>query len=85
MVAAIVQIVIGFSGLMGFIIKFIGPLTIVPTIALVGLPLFETAYYYASKYLGPEFCNSCYFTVVSIKFISSTHAYCTGPYTLFDH
>ena len=51
MVAAIVQIVIGFSGLMGFLIKFIGPLTIVPTIALVGLPLFETAYYYASKYL----------------------------------
>lgn len=58
MVAAIVQIVIGFSGLMGCIIKFIGPLTIVPTIALVGLPLFETAYHYASKFLGAVFCNS---------------------------
>ena len=49
MVAALVQVFIGFSGLMGLILKFIGPLTIVPTIALVGLPLFETAYYFASK------------------------------------
>ena len=48
MVSALVQVVIGFSGLMGLIIKFIGPLTIVPTIALVGLPLFETAYFFAS-------------------------------------
>lgn len=50
MVAAIVQVVIGFSGLMGLVIRFIGPLTIVPTIALVGLPLFETAYFFASTF-----------------------------------
>ena len=48
MIAALVQVVIGFTGLMGLVLKFIGPLTIVPTIALVGLPLFETAYYFAS-------------------------------------
>jgi len=52
MVAALVQVFIGFSGLMGLILKFIGPLTIVPTIALVGLPLFETAYYFASAHWG---------------------------------
>ena len=50
MVSALVQVVIGFSGLMGLVLKFIGPLTIVPTIALVGLPLFETAYYFASTF-----------------------------------
>ena len=56
MVAALVQVFIGFSGLMGLILKFIGPLTIVPTIALVGLPLFETAYYFASKlYICADF------------------------------
>ena len=51
MVSALAQVFIGFSGLMGLIIRFIGPLTIVPTIALVGLPLFETAYYFASMIL----------------------------------
>eukprot|EP00795_Rhopilema_esculentum_P006412 gene6412-11852_t len=52
MVSALAQVFIGFSGLMGLIIRFIGPLTIVPTIALVGLPLFETAYYFASAQWG---------------------------------
>ena len=50
MVASIVQITIGFSGLLGYVLKFIGPLTIVPTIVLVGMPLFDTAYRYSSKY-----------------------------------
>ena len=43
MVSSLFQIVIGFSGVMGFLLKFIGPLTICPTIALVGLPLFNVA------------------------------------------
>ena len=40
MVASLFQIVIGFSGLMGFVLRFIGPLAITPTIALTGLSLF---------------------------------------------
>jgi len=43
MIAAIVQVVLGFSGLMGSVLRFIGPLSITPTIALIGLALFQEA------------------------------------------
>ncbi|XP_061495439.1 solute carrier family 23 member 1-like isoform X2 [Rhineura floridana] len=43
MVAACFQIFVGFSGLIGFLMRFIGPLTIAPTISLVALPLFGSA------------------------------------------
>ena len=37
------QVVIGATGLIGFLLRFIGPLVIAPTIALIGLSLFGTA------------------------------------------
>ncbi|XP_065277628.1 solute carrier family 23 member 1-like [Emys orbicularis] len=43
MVASCFQIFVGFSGLIGFLLRFIGPLTIAPTITLVALPLFNSA------------------------------------------
>ena len=43
MVAAMFQILIGFTGLVGFLLRFIGPLTIAPTITLVGLSLFQAS------------------------------------------
>ncbi|XP_075458682.1 solute carrier family 23 member 2-like isoform X2 [Ascaphus truei] len=43
MVASCFQIFVGFSGLIGYLMKFIGPLTIAPTISLIALPLFESA------------------------------------------
>ena len=36
------EILFGLTGFIGFMMRFIGPLTIVPTIALVGLDLFTT-------------------------------------------
>ncbi|XP_071960294.1 solute carrier family 23 member 2-like [Antedon mediterranea] len=42
-VASIFQVVIGFSGIMGFVLKYIGPLAIAPTIGLVGLSLYGAA------------------------------------------
>ncbi|XP_069318617.1 solute carrier family 23 member 2-like isoform X4 [Eulemur rufifrons] len=36
------EMLVGFSGLIGFLMRFIGPLTIAPTISLVALPLFDT-------------------------------------------
>ena len=42
-VASCFQVFIGFSGLMGLFLRFIGPLAIAPTIALVGLSLFGAA------------------------------------------
>jgi len=35
------EIVLGFSGLVGRLLRFVGPLTIAPTIALIGLSLFK--------------------------------------------
>lgn len=42
-VASLFQIVLGFSGVFGFALRFIGPLAIAPTITLVGLALFDVA------------------------------------------
>ena len=38
---AITEIIIGSSGLIGKLLKFVGPITIAPTIALIGLSLFK--------------------------------------------
>ncbi|XP_013865339.1 solute carrier family 23 member 1 [Austrofundulus limnaeus] len=43
MVASVLQILVGFSGLIGFLMRFIGPLTIAPTISLIGLALYDSA------------------------------------------
>ena len=42
-VASLFKIVLGFSGIVGFLLQFIGPLTVAPTVALVGLALFGAA------------------------------------------
>ncbi|CAI5785830.1 solute carrier family 23 member 1-like [Podarcis lilfordi] len=52
MVASCFQIFIGFSGLIGFLLRFIGPLTIAPTISLVALPLFVSAGEEAGQHWG---------------------------------
>lgn len=39
--AAVIQVFIGYSGLMGALLRFISPITIAPTIALVGLALVD--------------------------------------------
>ena len=43
MLASLTQLIVGTTGLLGFLLRFIGPLTIAPTITLVGLSLFEVA------------------------------------------
>ncbi|XP_044136436.1 solute carrier family 23 member 2-like isoform X3 [Bufo gargarizans] len=42
-VASCFQVFLGFSGLIGLILRFIGPLSITPTITLIGLSLFGEA------------------------------------------
>lgn len=51
-VAACVQVVLGYSGLIGRALRIVTPLTIVPTVALVGLSLFEHAGATASAQWG---------------------------------
>uniref|UniRef100_A0A8C7Z3G3 Si:dkey-106n21.1 n=1 Tax=Oryzias sinensis TaxID=183150 RepID=A0A8C7Z3G3_9TELE len=43
LVSSLLQIFLGLSGLVGFVLKYIGPLAIAPTINLIGLSLFIEA------------------------------------------
>ncbi|XP_074640427.1 solute carrier family 23 member 2-like [Tubulanus polymorphus] len=43
LLASVVQLMIGCTGLLGLIINFVGPLTIMPTISLVGISMFKVA------------------------------------------
>ncbi|KAJ8381806.1 hypothetical protein SKAU_G00025840 [Synaphobranchus kaupii] len=52
MVASCLQIIVGFSGLIGLFMRFIGPLTIAPTISLIGLSLFDSAGMNAGNHWG---------------------------------
>ncbi|KOC70911.1 Solute carrier family 23 member 1, partial [Habropoda laboriosa] len=51
-VSALFQVVIGFGGIIGYLLKYITPLTIVPTVSLVGISLFENAADAASQHWG---------------------------------
>uniref|UniRef100_A0A8D8AFE7 Solute carrier family 23 member 2 n=1 Tax=Culex pipiens TaxID=7175 RepID=A0A8D8AFE7_CULPI len=51
-VSALFQVFIGYTGLVGKLLKIITPLTIVPTVSLVGLTLFSHASETASKHWG---------------------------------
>ena len=41
--ASLVQVFIGCTGIIGSLMRFIGPLTIIPTVSLIGLSMFGTA------------------------------------------
>lgn len=49
---ALVEIVLGYSGLVGRVLRFVGPVTIAPTIALIGLSLFKFGAPVAGKHWG---------------------------------
>ncbi|XP_063757593.1 solute carrier family 23 member 2-like isoform X2 [Eleginops maclovinus] len=52
MVASLLQILVGFSGLIGLLMRFIGPLTIAPTVSLIGLSLFDSVGEKAGSHWG---------------------------------
>ncbi|XP_020790725.1 xan_ur_permease domain-containing protein [Boleophthalmus pectinirostris] len=52
MVGSLFQVFVGFSGLIGLFMRFIGPLTIAPTISLIGLSLFDSAGTTAGNHWG---------------------------------
>ncbi|XP_028998042.1 solute carrier family 23 member 1-like [Betta splendens] len=52
MVASLLQIVVGFSGLIGLLMRFIGPLTVAPTVSLIGLSLYDSAGAKAGSHWG---------------------------------
>ena len=52
MVAAILEIIIGASGMVSIFLRFIGPLIVAPTIMLMGLSVAETGFDLAGKHWG---------------------------------
>ncbi|EDO48982.1 predicted protein [Nematostella vectensis] len=71
MVSSLFQIVIGFSGVLGVLLKFIGPITIAPTIALIGLSLFHVAAEHAGSHWGISIMTIALMTLFS-QFLSNT-------------
>lgn len=65
MVAAMFQILIGFTGLVGFLLRFVGPLTIAPTITLVGLALFQAAADFSGIHWGISVMTIVFITIFS--------------------
>ncbi|CAN9501232.1 unnamed protein product [Ophioblennius macclurei] len=52
LVSSVVEVVIGLSGLPGLLLDYIGPLTITPTVSLIGLSVFNTAGERAGSHWG---------------------------------
>lgn len=42
-VSSLVEVVIGLAGIPGILLNLIGPLTVTPTVSLIGLSVFQTA------------------------------------------
>ena len=57
MMTSLVQITVSLTGVIGFFLRFIGPLTIAPTITLMGISLFDVAAKSAGKYNHFSFKN----------------------------
>jgi nucleobase transporter 1/2 len=57
-VASLLQVVIGATGTMAFLLRFIGPLTITPAISLIGLSLFDVGAEHACKFSNEGFVQN---------------------------
>jgi len=62
LVASLLQMVIGATGLASVLLRYIGPLTMAPVITLVAVPLFDVAASYCEKnwwiaFLYVTLCN----------------------------
>lgn len=65
-VSAVFQLVIGVTGFVGKLLKVITPLTIVPTVSLVGLTLFQHAGETASKHWGIAVWYVYFFMILNL-------------------
>uniref|UniRef100_A0A673LKP8 Zgc:110789 n=1 Tax=Sinocyclocheilus rhinocerous TaxID=307959 RepID=A0A673LKP8_9TELE len=65
MVGSLFQVLVGFSGLIGLFMRFIGPLTIAPTISLIGLSLFDSAGMNAGHHWGISSMTTCLIVIFS--------------------
>nr|XP_037865529.1 solute carrier family 23 member 1 isoform X7 [Chlorocebus sabaeus] len=57
MVSSMVEVVIGLLGLPGALLNYIGPLTVTPTVSLIGLSVFQAAGDRAGSHWGISACS----------------------------
>ncbi|KAL0968506.1 hypothetical protein UPYG_G00267780 [Umbra pygmaea] len=65
MVGSLFQVLVGFSGLIGLFMHFIGPLTIAPTISLIGLSLYDSAGTSAGNHWGISTMTTAFIIIFS--------------------
>ena len=51
-VSSLLQMLLGFTGLVGLMLAYIGPLTVAPAITMIGISIFETAGDYSAQNWG---------------------------------
>ncbi|XP_077997349.1 solute carrier family 23 member 2-like [Glandiceps talaboti] len=64
-IAGLFQTLLGLSGLFGLLLRFIGPLTIAPTVCLLGLTISLSALNDVSKHWGIAFMTVCLVLIFS--------------------
>ncbi|XP_025084497.1 solute carrier family 23 member 1-like [Pomacea canaliculata] len=79
MTASLAQVIIGCTGMLGLLLEYLGPITVVPTISLVGLSLVDVALQFCQKHwgitaltVGLVFLFSLYLSKVRVPFPSWT-------------
>ncbi|XP_053374344.1 solute carrier family 23 member 1-like [Mercenaria mercenaria] len=65
MVVAVFEIIIGCSGTLGFLLRYVGPLTLTPTLTLIGLSLFTSSTAMASEHWWIALTTMFLFTLSS--------------------
>ncbi|KAG7177561.1 solute carrier family 23 member 2-like [Homarus americanus] len=70
-VASLFQIILGFTGLIGLLLRWITPLSIVPTVTLVGLSLFDLSAEKASQHWGISIMTMALLIIFS-QYLSNT-------------
>jgi len=64
-VASLFQVVVGWFGIIGIMLKYITPLTIAPAVTMIGLALFDVAALYAAKNWGVAMGTIIFMTLFS--------------------
>ncbi|XP_067657421.1 solute carrier family 23 member 1-like [Haliotis asinina] len=66
MAASLVEMVIGGTGLVGRLLRFVGPITVAPTIALIGLSLYKIPIRYSTSSWELSLTGACLVVVFSL-------------------
>ncbi|OWF52785.1 Solute carrier family 23 member 2 [Mizuhopecten yessoensis] len=66
MVAGILQTLLGATGLIGRLLRFIGPITVVPVLFLIGISIYKTAVKFCNAHFGVAFLTFAVAMVLSL-------------------